>query len=55
MKVPKGKKVFSGAHRYKAGSELPAHLSEKLDKKKSSTNKVSAGKPDAYKTSVDMK
>ncbi len=33
MKVPKGKTIYSGKHKYKAGVELPAHLAEKLDKK----------------------
>jgi len=49
MKVPKGKKVFFGAHRYKAGDELPAYLSEKLEKKPldyKSSNRASV-KPDA--------
>ena len=38
MKVPKGKKVYSGRHKYKAGDELPARLEgvlEKPEKKKS--------------------
>jgi len=33
MIVPKGKKVFSGTHKYKTGEELPAHISKALEKK----------------------
>lgn len=33
MKVPEGIKVYSGRHKYKAGEELPAHLSKALEKK----------------------
>lgn len=33
MKVPAGKVVFSGSHRYKAGEELPAHIGKNLEKK----------------------
>ena len=33
MKVPKGKTIYSGKHKYKSGAELPAHLAEKLEKK----------------------
>ena len=47
MKVPKGKTVYSGKHKYKAGAELPAHLAEKLDKKP-------AGFKSSNKPVVDM-
>ena len=45
MIVPEGMKIFSGKHKYKAGDELPAHISKSLEKKMNKQDK----KPDFKK------
>ncbi len=45
MKVPKGKTIYSGKHKYKSGAELPAHLAEKLEKKPAGFKSSTTNRP----------